>query len=275
MIDFIGIGSGKSGSTWLFENIRKHPEICDKNPKEIQFFNLHYNKGLSWYKKQFKDCENMLKGEFSIQYMSCSKCAKRILKFNPNIKLIAILRNPVNRIFSDYQHSIRKAEIPPTITFYEYIQDENRLKYGLYYDELLPFYKLFPEKNIKILILEEVQFNPEKNLKEIYKFLELSNPEYIPANINEKVNQSMEYKILLLENIITNISKFLNRIGMTLLVEKIKQSGLPQLIRKINCKGVSQKKIDERSKQYLQNYYKESNKKLSKLIKKDLKVWTQ
>jgi len=272
-IDFIGIGSGKCGSTWLYSNIIKHPEICNKNPKEIRFFDLHYSKGIKWYRKQFSGCGKLLKGEFSVQYMYHPETANRIKKHFPNVKLITILRKPEERIFSDYLHSIRKADISPKMTFSEYIKDENNLKYGLYYKYLLPFFNEFPTGNIKVILLEEVMIDSKMVLKDIYKFLGVVNKEFLPNDLNKKLNVAMEYKILFIENMITNISRFLNNIGFTLFVERIKRLGLPAMIRKLNTKEENKKIMDKASKVFLKEYFYYSNQKLADLIKKDLYLW--
>ena len=168
MIQFIGIGAGKSGSTWLYENIRAHPEVFKGNPKEIQYFNKHYKKGISWYENHFVNSQESICGEFSVQYLLCENCAERIKKDYPNVKLIAILRNPVSRMYSDYQHSIRKAEIKRTTKYSEFIRDENRLKKGVYYNMLKRYYDLFDKKNIKVLILEDVVGDESRYIKEVY-----------------------------------------------------------------------------------------------------------
>ena len=52
-IGFVGIGSGKCGSTWLYRNLVAHPQICDCNLKELNYFSDLYDKGPGWYAKQF------------------------------------------------------------------------------------------------------------------------------------------------------------------------------------------------------------------------------
>jgi hypothetical protein len=125
-IDFIGIGAAKCGTTWLAKCLEEHPDILmssGKSKKELLFFNnsesvdkfrdekvSYFDKGYSWYLKQFPDPEiGKIRGEFTTLYLTDTDAAKRIKEFNPNVKIIAILRNPINMINST--HWFRKTGI--------------------------------------------------------------------------------------------------------------------------------------------------------------------
>jgi hypothetical protein len=130
-IDFIGIGAARSGTTWLSECLRQHPDILFpkndtpdairpgviklKGEKELDFFIRGYEKnlspeifsnnslGLDWYLAQFPSAQpNKVRGEFSPTYMADPDSAKLIRDTFPNIKLIVSLRNPVDMIYSLY-----------------------------------------------------------------------------------------------------------------------------------------------------------------------------
>jgi len=271
---FIGIGSGKCGSTWLYRCLTEHPEICDKNPKELNYFSyLYKEKSIDWYKKQFKGCEKLLKGEFSVSYMEDLYSAKRIKLHFPDIKLIAILRNPIKKVYSNYLHSIRKREIKKNLSFSEYIQDEKNLFFGNYYQQLIPYYDVFNKDQIYIIILENFEKNLIHNIKELYNFIGVKENNYIPASLEKEINVAKNYKILFIEQIITNISKYLTRSGHTLLVERIKKIGLPNLIRKLNAKKDNISGIDKESYLFLKNYYRNFNSKLQILSGINVSVW--
>ncbi|MBF0587308.1 sulfotransferase domain-containing protein [Prosthecochloris sp. N3] len=273
-VSFIGIGSGKSGSTWLFENLVKHPEVCGLNPKEIQFFNKHYGKGLEWYHKHFSKCYgSLLKGEFSVQYMSSLASPKRIYDYNKDVKIIAILRCPYARIFSDYLHSIRKMEISPDLSFGEYIKNDSNLSIAIYYDQMKRFYEYFPKSNIKVILFEKAVDNPLLIFRQLFEFLELKNKCFVPSDLDKKVNQAVNYKCLFVENIITRTSRVLNDNGYGLIVQKIKDLGLPQLIRGLNLKSEKTFSIQQNDKVRLIEYYRIPNSKLSALINQDLSIW--
>src|SRR5690606_30424745 len=102
-IDFIGIGASKSASSWVYQCLSEHPSICASRRKEIRFFdNIHnFKKGLVWYFSFFPEKkEGQLMGEFSPMYIELTQTAKRIKELFPDVKMIAIFRNPVERIYS-------------------------------------------------------------------------------------------------------------------------------------------------------------------------------
>ena len=90
------------------------------------------------------------------------------------------------------------------------------------------------------------------------------------------MNVSKNYRFLLLEQLITNTSKYLNRRGNTIFVEQMKKAGIPSLLRKLNEKRDSaDKEINYECQNFLKKYYKEFNHKLEELIQKDLSIWME
>lgn len=109
--DFLIIGAQKSGTSSLYHNLCRHPHIRLAKQKEIHFFDDQYDKGLDWYKSHFppvKLFKNILTGEASPYYLFHPYAAKRASLSYPRIKLIILLRNPVDRAYSHYHHNIRK-----------------------------------------------------------------------------------------------------------------------------------------------------------------------
>ena len=102
--DFIIIGAQMCGTTSLYDYLAKHPNVLLSYVKEIHFFDHSYNKGLLWYRSFFPlriIKGKRMTGEASPYYIFHSHSAKRIAKTLPSVKLIVMLRNPVDRsIFS-------------------------------------------------------------------------------------------------------------------------------------------------------------------------------
>src|SRR6056297_2017481 len=109
-LDFIIVGAMKAGTSSLAFHLSNHPNIC-MPLKEAHFFNIkdHYEQGSEYYKIFFKDCESKkLWGEKTPTYSYLRKVAPLIKEYNPDIKLIWILRNPVKRSYSNYWHAFKK-----------------------------------------------------------------------------------------------------------------------------------------------------------------------
>lgn len=274
-VDFIGIGSGKCGSTWLYHNLVKHPEICDRNLKELNYFSDLYEKHpIGWYESQFADCApDNKKGEFSVTYISHPKAAERIRRHYPDVKLLAILRNPVKRAFSNYLHSIRKGDIPADLAFRGYIDDEQRLAPGHFAAHLERFYACFDAQRIRVIVTEDFARNSLQGYQDIYRYIGVNDPDFVPPGYDDRRNVAKSYRFLWLENLLVRSYRGLSKRGYTKLVKRITESGIANRIRSLNRDKNPVPQIDEESKQRLLAYYRPYNKQLEGLLGKDLSVW--
>ena len=255
-INFTGIGSGKSASSWLWENIVKHPEISSFNAKEINYFsNLYSKKSSQWYNDLFEK-NKLVKGEFSVTYLDDKNAAKRIHEYSSEIKIICILRNPTDRIISDYYHSIRKGSIPYNLSLSEYVKIEKNLSFGKYKHKIERFKKYFDDNQLLILEMESCLKNKEISLKTIFKFLKLNNTDFIPKEIDSKVNKGFLPKIRVLENFITFVSQFLTKIGAIKSLEILKKTNIHNIIRKFNA-SYDIPEPDKYVLEYLNDYFNE------------------
>lgn len=217
MPHFIIIGAHRGGTTSLYLYLQQHPLIIPSTTKEVHFFDINFAKGLSWYRTHFPSLvhkyyikqtrgEEIVTGEASPYYMCHPLAPKRILDEIPQVKLIAILRNPIDRAYSHYQHSIkRKTE---TLSFEEAIEkeeertqgevdkilkDENYnsfhhrahsyLARGIYVDQLKVWSSLFPKEQILIIKSEDLYTDPSPTFKRVLNFLDL--PAWEPKEYKE------------------------------------------------------------------------------------------
>lgn len=131
--DFLIIGAAKSGTSFLHELLLGHPDVVFKrnpdvppaNDKEIHFFDARaYDRlGIDWYKGRFPFGEGVVTGEATPYYMFCPRVPERVHRVMPAVKLIAVLRNPVARAFSDYHHRRRDGLEP--LSFEDVIRAES------------------------------------------------------------------------------------------------------------------------------------------------------
>ena len=204
IVDFIIMGTQKGGTTALSINIAKHPDIYinnDQDPakSEIHFFDLNWSKGKEWYKKQFNNSYNSHKmiGEKTPELMYLDYTFPLIQSINTYVKIILILRNPIDRAYSAWKHALKYGE---TKNFEDAINDElnnkldenktfhtaikHYLRRGLYYQQICNILKWFSRDNLLILINEEVIKDMTKEYNKVYSFL----------NLKEfKGNYKMEY----------------------------------------------------------------------------------
>ena len=106
--DFLGIGTQKGGTTYLHRLLQQHSQVFLAHPKEVHYFSLHQNRGLDWYADHFAEASiEQHCGEVTPYYLFHSLAAERIQAAIPSVKLIVLLRDPVERALSQYFHSRR------------------------------------------------------------------------------------------------------------------------------------------------------------------------
>ena len=114
---FIIVGAARSGTTSLYEYLENHPSVLPPVKKETGFFNYAYNNNSNWYKMYFptiaekQKAENIQKnsiitGEATPSYLIDPRVPKRISSLLPKIKLIILLRNPIDRAISHYNLNV-------------------------------------------------------------------------------------------------------------------------------------------------------------------------
>ncbi len=100
--DFIGVGPGRTGTTWLHEVLKGRVNL-PSGIKETDFFTTNYNKGIEWYAHHFRDADRIRPiGEIN-PYFGFPEAAERIANHIPRCKIICSFRNPVERIYSAYK----------------------------------------------------------------------------------------------------------------------------------------------------------------------------
>lgn len=171
--DFIIMGEMKCGTTALYRYITEHPKVKPARRKELAFFNAHYDKGMEWYKSQFPDCENCMTGE-ATGYLKFPEVAPKVYDTVPNVKLILILRNPVDRAYSHYHMHLRKGKI--SIPFEKAIEGKSTyLEKGNYAWKLKKWMKVFPREQFHIVQSEKLNERPQETMDGIFKFLGLTS----------------------------------------------------------------------------------------------------
>jgi Sulfotransferase domain len=127
--DFLIIGAQKAGTTALYAYLRWHPDVTGPSFKEVSFFDRHYARGERWYRAHLPPRRGgKLVGEASPSYLFHPVAPERVVRMLPGARLIALLRNPVDRAFSHYQHEVALGREP--LTFEEAIECEDHRMRG-------------------------------------------------------------------------------------------------------------------------------------------------
>jgi hypothetical protein len=217
--DFLVIGVGKGGTTFLYHLLTQHPLVERASSKEVHFFGNLYDEGIEWYRQCFptprqKDGRMTITGEAS-PYIAHPPAPARAAEVVPEARLIALLRNPVDRAYSAYQQSLRRGRI--TRTFEEVIEkekalllgapesgeereeyldeakksSENRsqaLYKGIYVEHLARWSGHFGRERMLILKSEDFFARPQEVLQQVFAFLDLPGWEPDPSVFERKRN---------------------------------------------------------------------------------------
>lgn len=272
-IDFIGIGASKAATTWIFDCLAEHPQVCDtKKYKELDFFNNYYEKGVSYYQSFFKSCPpGKLKGESTPGYLFNPKVAARIKHCFPKVKLIVCLRNPIERAFSQYNFDKKSDFICAKNSFEKALKlKPSLIKQGFYYSQLKRYFDLFSKENILVLIYEDIKKDPVRFIQSIYKFLKIDD-KYIPKSISNPSNKRLEFRSVKLQ---ITLYKIYTKLKLNRLFKKLNLEILARAVKRLNTTIKSKREeMTQETRSYLQKIYQEDIKKLENLIQKDLSFW--
>ena len=209
--DFLVIGTQRGGTTSLYHYLEELPCIAPATTKEIHFFDRRFNKGLAWYRGHFptrleRQYEQrfhkraFVTGEASPSYLFHPHVPRRIARALPHVKLIVLLRNPVDRAYSQYYHAVELGL--ETLSFEAAIKDEEErtarerakimqdehyesyafkhlsyLSRGIYVDQLQTWMSLFPREQFLILKSEDFYADPASSVKQVLSFLDIPESE--------------------------------------------------------------------------------------------------
>jgi hypothetical protein len=204
--DFIIIGAQKCGTTSLYRFLtEQHACIAPSLEKEIHFFDIAFGKGLNWYRAHFPTIlykqylkkvrgQDLITGEASPYYIFYPHAPRRIFETVPQVKLIVLLRNPVDRAYSHYHHQVTRGR--ETLSFEQAIEaepqrlsgelekimaDEHYISFnqahfsylarGIYVDQLKAWSNLFPLEQLLILNSEAFFADPATTYRQVVAFL--------------------------------------------------------------------------------------------------------
>jgi TolA-binding protein len=194
--NFIIIGTAKGGTTSLYQYIVDHPQIIPGIEKEIHFFSLNFALGLDWYRSHFPKLpsnSHYLTGEASPTYLDHYDAPKRLFEVNPQVRLLVLLRNPVNKTISRYYHnknlgiesrSLNEAintelEIINSLTDPLELIKSNKfgrtpyVLYGLYIYLLKNWLSVFSREQMLIIKSEDFYRNTDLSMEKVFSFLNL------------------------------------------------------------------------------------------------------
>lgn len=282
--NFFIVGAEKAGTTSLYHYLGQHPQVFLSMVKEPNYFckdifppedfkivrppfkkfiHTTFIREFDVYTELFSDVKDEVAvGEASVSYLPSEVAAREIKKFNPEAKVIIILRNPVVRAFSEYKMDITIGRTSKD--FLSAFHDNSGYRErSLYYEQVKRYVEAFPAKNLFIKIFEEMKKDMKRTISEIFRFLEVDSS--FTPNLEVRYNWPLTPKIKTLNSILfeSGIKKFLSNI----VPERLKEP-----LKRFYYDDRSNKLSKEEFKALFPFFY-EDIKKLERLIGKDLSNW--
>ncbi len=184
----IGIGAQKCASSWLHSLMATHPQVGASRPKEVDFFSYNFDRGYRWYESHFPAGKE-LRFENAPSYFHDPRTPGRLRAYAPDAKILAILRDPVERAFSNHLHEVIKGHIPEVSFARGLANNPAYVEQSRYNTHLSRWYDTFPRAQIKVLIAEEIGTDPQGLAREIFAFLGI-NPLHATGLLAERRNVS-------------------------------------------------------------------------------------
>ncbi len=291
------LGVARCGTTTLHNYLSDMPEICMSDPKEPFFFECEYERGIEYYRKTYFSHwrnENII-GESRHRNLYLPYVPERIYKTNPEAKLVVILRNPIERAFSHWQHwhsrGLEKLGFSKAIMAdYERIKNglhmetqEERVRYcnslytdhemtgrgiyrtyldsGYYLDQINRYVNLFPLSNLLVLLFDDLVQKSNEVISNLRSFLGLEPHSYRISYVLHE-----DQGVTRLHRKILDLTANLRR-------SQLIPTGIKQYIEGILKRIEPKNKIDPETRKWLYNHYYKHNSALGAFLNRDLSHW--
>jgi len=269
LVDFLYLGPPKSASTWLFKMLNNQPSIYLPSAKDIYFFDRYYERGVEWYENLFtSSSEGQCVGEICHDYIYGKNTPERIFRYNPKMKFIAILRNPIERSISHYKYSLKVGNIKGS--FLEGInKNPSIIECGYLSDLFIEYFNFFDKELFLIIDFNEIKSQPHDVLNRIGIFLDIVVED--TQNVETIINPARISRFSALTKYLRGIGLWVRKLGFPNIVGFFKSSILMSILfKKVDDVSV---KITENDKVFLNEKYESEIQKLKKLFPEELKKW--
>lgn len=262
--NFLIIGAPRAGTTWIDKNLRDHPDVHMAATKEVHFFDREYERGLDYYRSFFDGWKGQRAvGEASPGYLhgqySRNDIPALIHRHLPDVRLVACLRNPVDRLYSEYWYVRAKDPRNAGLSFEEKIaQRPEFIREGFYDEQLERYLRLFPREQLLVVFYDDLAPDPRGFLRRIHEFIGV-DPLFRSGFESVKVNRSAGHK----HNARSKPLWFLSRV-----CTRLRLHGLADTVQRLNSPPVPV--MNPETRRRLLELYQPHNARLAQLAGRNL-----
>ena len=227
-LDFIVAGAQKCATTWLYQCLREHPSLClPAKKREVEFIggDLYAKNGPDWFFSLFRDyAPGKVMGDVSVEYLVDARSPRVLSQNSPDLKIIASLRDPIDRLISAYFWYQRKGMIDNLdiesgieLCFKYFPADDpggtgkyykDLITRGFYDVQLLRYLERFQPQKMMLILYEDIKKDPLPVIQNIFQFLGVEK-EFIPQGINDQPKKNSYIEALVRIEKISKNNKFL------------------------------------------------------------------
>jgi len=299
--NFLIIGAAKAGTNALYHYLRQHPQVYMSPWKEPKFFAFESEADLGFraangkdapvnasvildqgeYERLFDDArdDELARGEASTHYLYVEKSPTRIKSLIPDAKLIAVLRNPVDRAFSSYQHLVRDdlepldfgaaldAEPQRIAEHYAYLYRYTDM--GFYSQQLDRYEKTFSENQLCVLLYDDLRSDPEGTCRQIFSFLGVDE-DFVP-DMSGEYNRSGVPKNRFMHRLLNPSAPMKRRLWNV--TPRLARERLLDAQTKIVNRNLQRQTMPEPERDRLRGVFREEVGRLEARLDRDLSHW--
>jgi hypothetical protein len=273
--NFLIIGAPKAGTTSLYDHLRAHPEIFMSEIKEPRFFGYTGTPGpenrhkfpiqsQEEYESLFEAATTeKARGEATPHYLLYPQAPERIHALLPHAKLIASLRNPIDRAFSIYQMNLRNKSANAGVPFAEAIGIDHNLREG-YHESLTRYFERFPAAQLKVILFDDLKNEPRRTVQGLFAFLGV-DPGFLP-DLSRISNPGGTPKSKFLHQLMSNRQ-------MQATARKLLPRAVTQRLKDLRSRNLEQRAMTREERRVALGIFRTDIERTQALIGRDLSHW--
>lgn len=289
--DFVIIGAAKAGTTSLTQYISQHPDVFFPREKEIPFFlsERNWGQGDAYLEAYYAEKgDQKLVGMGHVHMLPNADAASRLHQYCPESKLIAVLRNPIERSYSAYWHS-RRLEWEKSATFEEALEQESiraaerslnntdfaYLSDGCYYKHLKTYLEFFPRDQLYVVLTDDLKADTPDTFSKLLTWLGVE-PRLDEVDLSRKSNVASQPRYTWLNKLLHSRGR-LKQTFKTVVPKQLRYE-IAMRVKKpliqMNLRKFDYPPMQETTRARLREYFEPHNARLGQFLDRDLSHWT-
>ena len=284
--DFFIVGAPKCGTTAMNRYLGQHPEIFMPEIKEIHYFGsdlqVHNDMSLKDYLSIFKDAGDARRvGETSVWHLYSKVAAREIKQFNPDARIIIMLRNPVEKIHSSHSYALYSGvetipDLETALEAEEYRRNDPETPIGALYkkamnytEQVQRYVDVFGWEKVHVIIYDDLKNDPSGTYREVLEFLDVKQdfaPEFGVVNRNKRSRSKRVQSLL-------SRPPLPARVAVRTLLPRELRYRVASRLKKLNSRDEPRSPMDPKIRENLQREFAPEVERLSRLLDRDLTHW--